>query len=258
VLVEGAVSCALSIIETQADVYLCQHFSCDKSMKPHGVHAVLEGDVPRKVQWEDLESRGAWLRAASTTEALFSFMSIIIVRRAFWLQGRLVPEYAGSCWAHVARFLEQGIQRMHVEFVPLPLISQRGENDSFRSSGLIARYALAVDGFSRLVNDFLRDSPNSADHVLRCLRREISPSTLAMARLLVADDPASESRVKLHSLTDVLYPRHKLSTWLHRAIVVGTPEFVLRVIRSAWMRFRPDTPFSRLWHERLGRLRGDS
>jgi abequosyltransferase len=248
-LMPGALRACMSLIETGRDVYICRHLDCDKEMQPRGVHAVLSPDTRRVVRWADAEARGDWLAAAVTTEAFFSFMSTIIVKRAFWQRGRMVPAFVGSCWAHVARFLELGQSGMELEYVPETWVAQRGENDSFRAAGLVARYALAVKGYSRLSKEFLRSQPGERA-VRRCLRNEFSPSALAMARLLVAEFAETESKAQLNEVIELLYPRSERRTLPTKAMIKLVPLWLLRLVRIFWLARYPQSPFSRMWRVR--------
>ena len=48
----------------------------------------------------------AYFMRAVNSEAFFSFMGGLVVKRSTWNRVSLNADFIGSCWAHAARFFE--------------------------------------------------------------------------------------------------------------------------------------------------------
>lgn len=118
-------------------------------------------------------SLDAYLQRAKTLDALFGFMSSVIVRSEFWHSLPERRDYFGSCWAHCARLI-QGFQNgCSITYLPRFLIRKRGGNDSFMEKGFVARIGISVIGWQRIIEEFFRDSKTQV-HAYNLLRHDIS------------------------------------------------------------------------------------
>ena len=134
---------------------------------------------------------------AVNTEAFFSFMSGLVVRREKWLSGRLIPEFDGSCWAHVARLFELIGGGLSVCYVPEVWLDQRGGNDSFREDGVVERYRLAIDGFHRMGGHFFSHQSIEAFHIRRVIRHEFQLKTFLHAKMMVSTNSTKVQKTLL-------------------------------------------------------------
>src|SRR5688572_11107361 len=79
---EGALAKALKWLDQGHDVYVCKHVNCDRNMKAINEHPVFCTDDVRVTEFSNREQRLAYLADGVTSEALFSFMSTLLIRRS--------------------------------------------------------------------------------------------------------------------------------------------------------------------------------
>ena len=241
----GALARALACIEDGADVILCRHTICDIDMHVLMDWVVLQpAQEAADAQFANTPQRQAWFARAASTEAFFSFMSGILVRKAAWDRGHTNPAFATSCWAHVERLLALGqAGGLRVAYVPEIWLDQRGENDSFVHAGTVNRYRIAIEGYQAIADSLYgRDSPE-AFHVRRVLRVEFTLRMFLNAKIVCAENPGRESRALLDSLYARLHsdpsPRSLALLWAYRFTPVWAAAGLRRFIR--WRRHRSVT-----------------
>lgn len=234
----GAILSALRCIGSGSDVYVCEHTLCDKQMHVKREYPVLSPNLPFTADLYDQASREEWFGRAVSTEAFFSFMSSLIIRRRKWEAGRLIPEFNGSCWAHVARLLDLIPQGLVVSYVAEIWLDQRGGNDSFRESGIVRRYSLAIDGFDRISERFFPGESIEAANIQRVVRYEFNLPMFLDAKLLCAENPAFESKVMLDALVRKTYRGGSYGSTLSKMIYLVAPTWGLRLARSFVRHFR--------------------
>ncbi len=124
-----------------------------------------------------------YLRRANSLEALFSFMSAIIIKSDVWKKSASRSDYFGSCWAHCARLIPVLLGKAKLKYITSTLIQKRGENDSFMENGIVHRIGIAIDGWTRLINEFF-SAPESRRILHAKLRHDISLPLLLYAKLV--------------------------------------------------------------------------
>lgn len=206
VMVPGAVAAILKQMETSADVYVCRHGNTDKSMKVlTPAHPVLSTVDPVTFRMSDPTQRNRYFELAATTEAFFSFMGSLVVRRSRWESIPIDEEFVGSCWAHVARLFQLFDADLTVSFVSDVLLQRRGDNDSFLTQGVVRRYALAIEGFVRLGRHFFPDDAFKQAQIRRVLRREFKIRDFLYARHWCSTPPHRQDGARLAALFAELY-----------------------------------------------------
>lgn len=198
VAMPGAVASVLDLLRDEPDVLLLAHTNCAVDMRVLDAAHPIVAAGERDFHVRDAASRNHYFAAAATTEALFSFLSGLIIRKRVWQASPAAPDFfRGSCWGHAARLLvamrDNGLfVRVRTE----PLLHRRGDNDSFLTAGVVARYALAIDGYRRIVSAiFGEDGPEMA-HTRRVLAREFDLRRFLIAKLTMAPDPQEASRLR--------------------------------------------------------------
>lgn len=202
----------LSEIVSGRDVYICKHLECTIDMEP-----ILEWPALRVSSNEDFdlsnsEDRRRYFSLAENTEPFFSFMSGIVVKRATWDSIPLPLEFLGTCWAHVARLFKAIPAGLTVKYLAQPLLSRRGENDSFSGSGIVNRYRIAVDGFDRLADVFFGKDSIEAFHIRRVLRNEIKIGSLILAKASCIAQPNVDDKITLDNIVKTLYYDRSIKT----------------------------------------------
>jgi abequosyltransferase len=215
------------------DVYVCEHSICDKSMRRLHDHAIFANPSLRVVEFSDTFDRRSCLADGMNTEALFSFMSGLIVRRSKWMSVQPPAEFLGSCWWHVARLLELSRSGLSVCYVPEVWLDKRGENDSFMDRGVVNRLRIAVDGFIGISTHFFGAGSAEAETVRRYLRNELL-LTFFYARDLVIRSPELESRSELNRIFDLCYRDCGVRGLSARALFHLVPVAVYRGLKSVY------------------------
>ena len=228
----GALGRLLGSLDSGADIYLCGHTICDREMRFLLDYPIFRPDVPRRVQFGDPAARIEYLRAAVNTEALFSFMSGLVVRRGAWNSG--TPVFMGSCWGHVARLLSVAERGLSVCYVGETWLDKRGGNDSFMDRGLVHRLGIAVHGFIAIAAKYFGPDSAEARQVRRLLRNELGLRMFIYARVLTDDTPQLESREQLDRLLTLIYSDRGLwNAWV-RFVYRRTPRLAIRGVRGAY------------------------
>lgn len=233
----GAISQVMSLLEDhQPDVLLIRHSNCRFDMAViHPDYPVLQGES-RSFMLDGAAARASYFAAAQTTEALFSYMSGLVVRRDAWDalgRGKL---FLGTCWSHAARLLSgAAADALRVYYCSDVLIDRRGDNDSFAQHGVVARYALAIEGYLGIVGALFGSEGPEMAHTRRILRKEFGIIMFLLAKQRCQRNP-SEDAMRLDRLFESIMVGY-CGAWPRRLIY----------------RHLPPTPFLHLYRC-LGRL----
>jgi abequosyltransferase len=201
VMAAGSISRVLKMLESEHDVYVVQHSNETIAMQPlEPRHPVLRSDTERSFELSDIGQLRDYFERAETTEAFFSFMGGLIIRRGAWDRGTLNQSFVGSCWAHVVRLFEACDGGLRLLYVPRVMLRRRADNDSFATNGTVRRFALAIDGYLRIAEHFWGAGSDQAFHVRRVLRNEFRIGPLLYAKRKCAMHPALEDRKELNRL----------------------------------------------------------
>ena len=201
----GGLDRVLDVIKSGHDIYLCKHTMCTFEMKVLSERAVLDSPVEAQFDLANDAERDRYFAMARTSEAFFSFMGSIIVKRSKWSAVQLNDAFIGSCWAHVARMFELMPTGLRLRYLPEALLDRRGDNDSFADRGVVNRYRIAIDGYHRLADVFLRSNSECAYHVRRVIRKEFGLRMFLHAKLRCWQDPQREDRKLLMALIKKTY-----------------------------------------------------
>lgn len=236
-LVDGAVADLLAQTQEGHDVLVCESVLCRIDMSPIGKHrlAALDGDAVFELG--DPAQRQAWFAAARNTAAFFSFCSSLIVRKARWDAVAHDDTFVGSCWDHVARIFRMIPAGLRVKYVSEPRLHKRGENDSFLERGLAHRYAITIDGYTRLADTFFGHDSAEAIHIRRAVRAEHNLKALLDARLTAARRGDAADLALLERLVEVLYVDREFRVFAGRALFRHTPVAALAVARPTYQVF---------------------
>lgn len=225
---------ALEQLHTKRDLYICKHTICDRDMRVLWDHPVFKDDKPRVAELADRDQRTEWLGAAFNTEALFSFMSTLIVSRARWQSVQPAQKFIGSCWGHVARLLTLAQTSLTIQYVPVNWLDKRGDNDSFLERGVVNRFRIAVDGFVGIATHFYGQNSIETENVRRLLRNELSVLSFFYARDRALESPATEDRAELDRIFSICYGGKGFRNWIARALYYWLPIAVYRGLKSVY------------------------
>jgi abequosyltransferase len=161
-------------------------------------------------------------------------MSGLVIRRATWLEGRLIPEFDGSCWAHVARLFELIDQGLNVSFVPEIWLDQRGDNDSFREKGIVDRVRLAIEGFNRIGDRFFTRGSVEAFHIRRVLRNEFSFKGFLVLKVTTSGESMRPDRELLDRMVRLTYSDRSLVNVFKATAYRWAPLWTIRLAVALW------------------------
>jgi len=221
---------------TSHDIYLCKHASCDFHMKVLCETGVLDIQSETTFDLGDAAQRLRYFGLAQTTEAFFSFMGGIIIKRAKWNSIQLNEAFVGSCWAHVARILELGSSGLTVTYIPEALLDRRGGNDSFSDRGMVNRYRIAIEGYHRLAAAFFPNGSTEAFHIRRVIRNEFTLIPFLYAAMQCRRYPATENLALLNELMKKAYCDAPFTGLLIRIACATFPGRLYRKMRDIYRR----------------------
>ena len=174
------------LLDRGGDIFLIPAMLCDIRMAPLRKNPIFRDCTGQEPIEFDIspgdDSLCNYLNRAATLEALFSFMGAVLINANVW---RALPEredYYGSCWAHCARLIPLFFRKTKITYLNRFLIRKRGGNDSFMENGFVARIAIAVNGWEKIISEFFVDG--SLRQILyNALRKDISVLRFVYAKL---------------------------------------------------------------------------
>ena len=241
IMQDNALRRVLRQIESNCDLYLAKHLECTVDMTVVNEWPVLNTEREEIFDLKDRETRLRYFGLAINTEAFFSFMSGLIVRRETWNRVPLNEDFVGSCWAHAARLMELMQTGLRVKYLAAPYLNRRGDNDSFMAGGMVNRFRIAIEGYHRMADTFFGHDSVEAQHIRRVIRYEFGLGMLITAKLVCKLNPEVESKTMLDGIVRLAYGgwsfenlkmRFKYQTTPAETIRKWQPEFCARLERE--------------------------
>ncbi len=202
----------LDLIQGGADLYLTRHLEWVDDRQEWVLWPTVEAGSRHLFDLTDPAQRREYFRGAQNTEAFFSFIGGLIVKRASWERVPINEEFIGSCWAHAARFFELMPLGLSVEVLSKAYLKRRPDNDSFGSGSITGRFRLTIDGFTKIARHFFGAKSFEAQQVRRVLRNEYHPLNMMLGKFLCDIDPEREDRQLMDRLIKELYGDLALSS----------------------------------------------
>ena len=231
----GAIERALEWIKLGHDIFICKHTICSKTMVASHEHPVLRPDQVFTANLTNSNERLLWFQRAVTTEAFFSFISGLVVRREKWQSGELPVAFNKSCWGHVARFFGLVSSGLTVCYVAEVWLDQRGENDSFADKGVVNRFRIGIEGYHGIANTFFGHESAEAFHIRRVIRNEFALKSFVLLKIHCMLCPARESQEMLDRIVQMTYCDNSLVLSIKRFIYFsGTPYWLIAAARLAY------------------------
>lgn len=196
-LVPGWDAIILPSLQRNNDIYLVPATLCDINMQPLRDNPIFNDCTdsdPIDFRFSSAPSAlDAYLRRIRTLEAMFSFMSAVVVRRDVWLGLPVREDYFGSCWGHCARLMPLFFRDTRLTYINRYLINKRAGNDSFLEHGFVNRVGIAVEGWSRIISEFFTDEAQRR-LLFDALRKDM-PLTLFVYAKISAKNPGERDRL---------------------------------------------------------------
>jgi len=228
----GSISRVLKEVSSDIGLLLCESILCDFGMHPITKHKMMDLDADQMFDLGNASDRLRYFRLARNTGAFFSFCGALIFKKSVWDLVTFNEAFAGSCWAHAARFFEIIPRGLKVKYLLDPFLDKRGDNDSFLDKGIVNRYKIAIDGYHRLADTFFGHDSVEAFHIRRVVRHEFPPHTLLHAKLECQNKNLHEDRLVLDRLAYQAYSDPVLISRIYLFIYKWTPLLFYRVLKS--------------------------
>ncbi len=203
-LVSGWDQHVACLLEMQKDIYLVPAELCDYSMGHLRNNPIFctTGNKYLEFSFDGTSKTiNAYLHRANTLEALFSFMSAVIVKADLWRALKERPDYYGSCWAHCTRLLPSLFQKTTLVYANKYLIKKRGGNDSFMENGFVSRIGIAVDGWGRIIHEFFSNHEHQ-EQLFKALRKDMPILLFVYAKISAKD---RLEIIRLNTMSHALY-----------------------------------------------------
>lgn len=201
----GAIRRMLNEIQSGEDLYLCKHMEYIADLERWIEWPTVDAPDGAVFELSDEQARQDYFRRAANTEAFFSFIGGLIVRREKWNSVPLNEEFVGGCWAHAARLFELMRSGLSVKCLSGALLDRRPDNDSFAGGGMVNRYRIAIEGFHKIADHFFGHDSVEAFHVRRVIRAEFHPLAMLLGKFMCSVNPTGESRAMMDRLMRTAY-----------------------------------------------------
>lgn len=192
----------LSTIEKcESDLILCRHNECHNDLNVIKDWPVLDIEEDRVFQLDDEQERSEYLSLALTSEAFFSFMGSLIVKRETWLREQLNPDLDGSHWAHIGRLWSLTKSPFKLYYMHEVILDRRGGNDSFSKDGMLSRLRIQISGLLNAIGTVFAKKSDVVQNLKRVIKAEVYPDWVnAVKADLIAMDAPQEQHDELASL----------------------------------------------------------
>lgn len=228
-----------SINQFHDDLYLCKHASCDYHLRQVGQYQIFINEAPFRLQWRDTDARLSYLANAVNSEAVFSFMSGLVVRRLAWISVDVPIEHMSSCWGHVSRFLAiSKNSNLAVNYTDDCWVDKRDGHDSFSSNGMVKRLSIAVDGLPSIFSHYYGEQSQERQEVRRLVRNDVSFVYWLNAKSRTFSNRKLESIHEFNRMKRFIFSDAGFSGWMRNLILSLAPASALHAVRRLVRAFK--------------------
>ncbi len=156
---------ALAIIESELnkknDIYLCDRKEMDINMSVvKDGHRKWLSNGTKEYIFNDDDDRVNYFNNCMSLGGVFSYLSSIIVNRSAWNNIAFDSNFIGTAYPHVYILLKiLETQGSSINYLSMPLVLCRGDNDTFESSGKARRILIDYMGYFKLSDALYNDKP---------------------------------------------------------------------------------------------------
>ncbi len=151
ILVPTALDYMLKQIHSDHDAYLCNRIECSFDLRPFRDGYWLGPNTgEREFDFEQPGHLYEYFNAAQSLGALFSYLSVIVVKRSSWNSVAFDESYIGTAYSHSYIMLSIVMNGGTLKYLRDHLVMCRMGNDSFATDGLVKRLQLDLNGYLRL------------------------------------------------------------------------------------------------------------
>jgi len=232
IMLAGAIDTILNSIQTDYDIYICEHVLCDFNVNPIRKHPPFKTTAPKLFNLADDLQKNEYFSTALTSEAFFSFLSGPIFKRDIWYRANIPESFYGTCWIVAGHLLTMIPEGLMVSYLSKVLIHKRGDNDSFADQGLVNRYRIAIETFHHISSTVFGEHSKEMSHIRRVLRHEISFRYLIKAKLWASKNPDTEDIKVLNRIVKLHYGDAGFKNTLKYLIYKLTPITIIEIVSS--------------------------
>jgi O-antigen biosynthesis alpha-1,3-abequosyltransferase len=204
----GAIDKVLAAIESDCDIYLCEHTLCAADLTPITDYPIFNATANAATfDLGDASQRSMYFADARTSEAFFSYLAGPIFKRAVWDAVEIPESFYGTCWAHAGRLLSAAKKGLVVRYTGEKLIYKRSGVDSFMDRGLVNRLRITIEGFSHIAETLFGKNSRETFHMRRVTRDEpaFRFRALISAKIMAANSASREDSAALDRIVRMHY-----------------------------------------------------
>ena len=224
----GAIQRVSDGIKLGHDVYLLNRTMCDRRLRPtrRSKLWLSRSATNRVYHFSNKDELLAYLKAARSIGALFSYVSSIVVQRNKWNEVGYDERFTGSNFAHVFRLFSILRERgSTLKYIRESCILCRGDNDSFMDKGIGRRFRIDFDGYWLLAETLFPDA-QIRNAFKAVMRREHRWYTLPRLKSEIDDDHAWKEQ------EDILIRYGYRFGELSLINLLGSSKLLVRLLRS--------------------------
>lgn len=193
-MISGSIPRVLEIAaRDRPDLILARHNECHFDMSLLKDWPVLSLGGDSVFDLHDTVDRRRYFEAAASSEAFFSFMGGLIVRRRRWFAGSLSARFKGTNWAHIGRLWSLLDAPFRLYYLHEVALNRRGGNDSFSREGMLARLDIQINGLLDVIEGIFGRDSLEASHMRRVITGEVEPHWAAAVRQNLVEQKAPEA-----------------------------------------------------------------
>ncbi|MDC3067835.1 glycosyltransferase family 2 protein [Paracoccaceae bacterium] len=155
---KGSIKKILGDISTRPACILYDRILCDYFLNVIKVSRWSSIETPRTLSFSDPKQFASYLDTLFSLGGLFSFMSVIVIRRDIWENVEFGDVPIAKNYQHVVRILRALNTPGNTLFVPAYyLINFRGDNDSFLENGAFRRLLIDYRGYRSIFKMYKKE-----------------------------------------------------------------------------------------------------
>lgn len=215
IMLPCAVTKVLTAIESNYDIYLCEHDLCNLKMESIGQYPPPFNNLtqPKLFNLGDASQRTAYFRSARTSEAFFSFLAGPIFKKTIWDSPNIPESFRDTHWIVAGHLLSMIPQGITVQYMGETLLSKREGNDSFSNGSMVNRNRITIESFQHVANAVFGERSEEAFHIRRVLQQDLPFRALLFSKLRAAEHPAIEDITVLNRIAKMHYSDPGLANW---------------------------------------------
>jgi abequosyltransferase len=178
VLVPGAVAKVMAALGSGSDLYMGSRIECTSNAVPFAVTHAFVPSIRRKWDFSDETQLLDYLHSARSLMTLFSYISVLVLRRDLWQRAPDAASHFGTCYAHAFRLWTGLAVAGTVENLDATIVMCRMDTDSFASRGSFRRFLLDFDGYLAIARLLWDGRPQLREAFLAAVRRSYAKPSL--------------------------------------------------------------------------------